>query len=217
MRFLCLSDIHGDAYALDRVLTEAEAWGYDQLVVCGDLCFPGPKPLEVWKILLERRALCTQGIADRALAEIDPRRLVASTQHEQERVAQLATVRESLGEIILARLARLPTIARLHLESGHEMLVVHGSPVDPTVPITHDLSDEEVAALIGDASANLVVCGGDHVPFQRQLDDLRVVGVGSVGDRPNPEMAHAAIVTSTPAGTHVTQYEVKVPHRQDSS
>jgi len=216
MRFLCLSDVHGDAYALERVLTEAEAWGYDQLVVCGNLCFPGPEPLEVWKILLERRALCTQGITDRALTELDPRRLVVSTQHERERVARLAAVRDALGEIIVARLARLPTIARLHLESGHEMVVVHGSPADPTAPITHDLSDEEVAALIGDEPADLVICGGDHVPFQRQLDDLRVVGVGSVGDRPNPEMAHATIVTSTAVATHVTQYQVQLPHRQDS-
>ena len=47
MRFLCVSDIHGHAAALRAVLREAEGYGFDQLIACGDLCFPGPEPLEV--------------------------------------------------------------------------------------------------------------------------------------------------------------------------
>ena len=53
MRFLCVSDIHGHASALRAVIREAEALGFDQLIACGDLCFPGPEPLEVWKILVQ--------------------------------------------------------------------------------------------------------------------------------------------------------------------
>src|ERR1700690_2765083 len=68
MRFLCISDIHGKADALRQVLAEAEHWSYDQLLVCGDLCFPGPEPLEVWKMLVERNALCVQGLSDKALS-----------------------------------------------------------------------------------------------------------------------------------------------------
>jgi predicted phosphodiesterase len=47
MRFLCVSDIHGHARALEAVLKEASDYGFDQLLACGDLCFPGPDPLDV--------------------------------------------------------------------------------------------------------------------------------------------------------------------------
>lgn len=208
MRFLCLSDIHGHAAALDVVLEEANNWGYDQIVVCGDLCFPGPRPLDVWKRLVERNALCVQGLADRALAEVDPDDLHPQTPLERIRLERLVATHKELGQLIVARLGRLTTLARLPLESGHEMVVVHGSPMDPTIAITHDMTDEEVAALLGTDPCDLVICGGDHVPFQRQLDDVRIVGVGSVGESPNPSVAHATIVTSTPTQTSIEQKEV---------
>src|SRR5678816_4458463 len=98
MRFLCVSDIHGHARALRALLEEAEALGVDQLVACGDLVFPGPRPLEVWKLLVDRRALCVQGLGDRALARIDPDKLSATTETERKKIARLREVHGELGE-----------------------------------------------------------------------------------------------------------------------
>ncbi|MEB2314083.1 MAG: metallophosphoesterase family protein [Sorangiineae bacterium] len=208
MRFLCVSDIHGNARALDAVLAEGDARGFDQLVVCGDLCFPGPEPLAVWKTLVQRGALCVQGLTDRAVARVDPQKLSATTEAERQRIARLRAVHTELGELIVARLGKLQTVARLSLESGHAMVVVHGSPADPTEPISFDLTDEEIGALLGDDPGELVVCGGSHVPFERQLDGVRVVNVGSVGEAPGGEYAHATLVTSSPLGVLVEQFEV---------
>ena len=120
----------------------------------------------------------------------------------------MMAMRTELGELILARLGRLPPIARLSLESGHEMAVVHGSPMDPLEPISHDLSDEEIGSLVGHEAAELILCGGSHVPFQRQIEDLRLVGLGSVGEALTPGIAHATIVTSLTTQTSIEQYEV---------
>lgn len=210
MRFLCISDIHGRADALRQVLAEAEHWGYDQLLVCGDLCFPGPEPLEVWKMLVERNALCVQGLSDKALSQLDPVRLLNRFPREQERIDQLRRTRKALGDIIVARLGQLQMIARLPLESGNEMIVVHGSPADPSEPFTFDQADEEMMALIGDDPADIVICGGSHSPFQRQIEDLRIVGVGSVGEAPTPGIAYATIVTSLQISTSVEQYHVEL-------
>lgn len=215
MRFLCISDIHGHAAALDAVLAEAKHWGFDQLVVCGDLCFPGPQPLEVWKRLIEHNALCVQGLSDRALAELDPEDLQPKTEHEQQRLQRLVAMHRELGELILARLRRLPTSARLPLESGHEMVVVHGSPADPTVALTHDMGEEELFALLGNDPADLVICGGDHVPFQTEIEGVRIVGVGSVGEAPGHPVAYATLVTSTPTQTSIEQKEVPLVHSGD--
>lgn len=210
MRFLCISDIHGRADALRQVLAEAEHWGYDQVVVCGDLCFPGPDPLQVWKILATCNALCVQGLSDKALSQLDPDRLLDRFPKEQERIDQFRRACRELGDIIVARLGQLQTIARLPLESGHEMIVVHGSPADASEPFTFDQSDEEMMALVGDDPADIIVCGGSHSPFQRQVGDLRIVGVGSVGEAPTPGIAYATVITSHQLATSVEQYHVEL-------
>jgi predicted phosphodiesterase len=204
MRFLGVSDIHGHARALDAVIEEANAHGFDQLVACGDLVFPGPDPLPVWKTLIKHRALCVQGMSDRALASIDPARLSATSEHERERIERFRQVQAELGELIIARLGKLPLLARLPLESGHTLLVVHGSPADPSEPFSMEMTDDEMIALLGDEPGDIIVCGGSHVPFERNVADVQIVNVGSVGEAPGGNHAYAAIVTSTPLGNGVT-------------
>lgn len=210
MRFLCISDIHGHADALRRVLDEARAREFHQLVVCGDSLFPGPAPLETWKILIERHALCVQGLSDRALYEVDPDKLTATTPAEQARIRRLRDVQREVGDLIIARLGKLPTIARLPLESGQELVVVHGSPRDPTEPMCSDMEDTELEALVGDDPADVVICGASHVPFCRDLGDVRIVSVGSVGESPASGYAHATIIDSGPAGVQIEQFDVEL-------
>jgi len=210
MRFLCVSDIHGHARALEAVIEEANAHGWDQLIACGDLVFPGPEPLAVWKMLIKHRALCVQGMSDRALAHIDPSRLSATSEHERDRIERFREVQNELGELIIARLGKLPPMARLPLESGHSLLVVHGSPADFSEPLTLEMSDDELLALLGDEPGDIIVCGGSHVPFERQVADVQVVNVGSVGEAPGGRHAYAAIVTSTALGTAVTPLVVDI-------
>jgi predicted phosphodiesterase len=201
MRFLCVSDIHGHAGLLKALMREADGYGWDQLIACGDLCFPGPEPLAVWKILVENRALCVQGLGDRALAQVDPNKLGATSAVERSRIERLKQVHAELGELIIARLGKLPPMATLPLESGHTLLVVHGSPADPSEPITFDMTDDEIIALLGDEPADIIVCGGSHVPFERDVADVRIVNVGSVGEAPEgPNVAHGAIVMSSQTG-----------------
>jgi predicted phosphodiesterase len=210
MRFLCISDIHGNAAALRRVLEDAEAREFHQLVVCGDSLFPGPAPLETWKILIERRALCVQGLSDRALYEVDPSKLKATTPEQRSRIQRLEEVQRELGELIVARLGKLPTSARLPLESGQEAVIVHGSPADPTEPMSADMEDAELSALMGDDPADIVICGASHVPFGRQLGDVQIVNVGSVGESPATGFAHATIIDASAAGVSIEQFDVEL-------
>jgi predicted phosphodiesterase len=210
MRFLCISDIHGHAAALRRVLEDAEAREFHQLVVCGDSLFPGPAPLETWKILIERRALCVQGLSDRALYEVDPSKLKATTSEQHARIQRLTEVQRELGELIIARLGKLPTSARLPLETGEEALVVHGSPADPTEAMCADMEDAELSALMGDDPADIVICGASHVPFGRQVGDVKIVNVGSVGESPAAGFAHATIIDASSAGVSIEQFDVEL-------
>jgi predicted phosphodiesterase len=208
MRLLCLSDIHGQATALERALALGKLHGCAKVLVAGDLCFPGPEPLRTWMLLTAERAQCVQGLSDKALATVDPDKLVPSTPQEIERVERLRATRDQLGEVILARLDKLPTSFRMAVEDGGEILLVHGSPVDHTTSITHDMTDSEISALLGDEPADTVICGGSHVPFDRTVGTTRVINVGSVGESPAREIAHATIITTSSAGVEVHPLQI---------
>jgi predicted phosphodiesterase len=211
VRLLCLSDVHGHADALAAVLATAERRGYDRIIVAGDLCFPGPKPLETWRRLSLGNALLVQGVGDRALATLDVAGVHPRSAHEKARLDRLADVRRELGELILARLARLPTVERMALPDGGELIVVHGSPSDPTEALSHEMSDAELSALIGDDPADVIVCGGSHVPFDREVSGVRIINVGSVGEAPaeaEAAYAHATFIEWTKAGGRVEQFVV---------
>ncbi len=205
MLMLCVSDIHGQLDALRAVLATAERRSFHKLLVAGDIVFPGPEPVETWRRLSAAGAVMVQGLTDRAVATLDPSAVRPRSDHERERLERMRVVREGLGDLILQRIRRLPTHVRIPLEDGGELLLVHGSPVDPAEALTHDMSDEEINALLGDDPADVVVCGASHVPFDRTVGGVRVVNVGSVGEAPagGARIAHATWVESTPRGLHV--------------
>jgi predicted phosphodiesterase len=144
------------------------------------------------------------------VSTVEANDLKAENDEQQRRIEQLMDFHDRLGDIIVARLARLKTTARLPLESGHEMVVVHGSPSDPTEAMTADMDDEELNALVGDDPADLIVCGASHVPFVRELGEIRIVNVGSVGESPTPGIADAAIITSNPLSVDIAPFSVEL-------
>lgn len=200
MRLLCLSDIHGHAKALSAVLATAERRGYTRVLVAGDICFPGPEPLATWRRLSQLHALCVQGVGDRAIATVDTTTLRPRDDFERARLERLHDVRAELGDSILRKLAKLPPLVRQPLHGGRQLLLVHGSPVDPTEPLTHDMDDETLALMLGEEVADLVLCGGSHVPFDRMVErqiggerhHTRVINLGSVGEAAGAQRQAAA-------------------------
>ena len=207
MRLLCLSDIQGHVDALAAVLATAEKRSFHKLLVAGDIVFPGPGALETWRRLASAGAVMVQGVSDKAVATLDPKDLHPTTEHEHRMIDRMRAVRSELGDLILERLKRLPTHVRIPLEDGGELLLVHGSPADPAEALTHDMSDEEIDALLGDDPADVIVCGMSHVPFDRVVSGVRIVNVGSVGEAPRADggrpFACATWIESTPGGVVV--------------
>lgn len=201
----CLSDIHGNLPALQAVLAELGRIGVADIFVAGDLLLGGDEPLEVWQRLQEVGARCTRGPADLALATVDPARLAASNPEEEAKLERFVQTRRALGDLVLARLRRLPERLRWPMIDGRELLMVHGSPKDPYTSIGHELEDAEILALLADDPADIVICGGSHVPFQRNVDDVDVVNVGSVGEAPEGRYAHYTVLSPKVTGAIIEQ------------
>jgi len=200
-----LSDVHGNLAALDAVLAELERRDVRRIFVAGDLLLGGDAPLEVWQRLEKVGAQCTRGLSDSSLVHIDPTRLAPTNDEERARAERFAATRRAVGDLVIERLRRLPETLRVPMIDGRELIMVHGSPADPATDITHDMEDAEILALVADDPADLIVCGGSHVPFQRVIDEIHVVNVGSVGAAPEGAVAHFTIVTPRMSGTEVLQ------------
>jgi predicted phosphodiesterase len=204
-----LADIHGNLAALDAVLQELRDARAQNIYVAGDLLLGGDDPLGVWMRLQEVGARCVRGPSDLALAVLDPARVPARDDAQRAALARFQETRAALGEVILARLRRLPLALRIELPDKTDVLVVHGTPRDPDECFTPDLSDDEMESLLADDPADFVLCGGSHVPFARELDAARIISVGSVGECTDPSLACFALLRPTATGPLVEPRHVR--------
>ena len=200
-----LSDVHGNLAALEAVLEELKRRDVRQIFVAGDLLLGGEAPLEVWRRLQQVNARCVCGPSDIALARVDSRMLKPQDETEAAKVRAFIETQKALGELVLKRLAQLPRELRVPLIDGGELLLVHGSPKDSFESLSHEMDLDELREMLADDPADVVVCGGTHVPFQRLVDEVQVINVGSVGSAPEGRYAHYTVVFPQMMGTHFDQ------------
>jgi predicted phosphodiesterase len=204
-----LSDVHGNLPALEAVLEELTRRNVRQVFVAGDLLLGGDAPLEVWRRLQQIGARCVSGPSDIALARVDPRQLKPHDEAEAAKLRAFVDTQKALGELVLKRLALLPRELRVPMIDGSELLLVHGSPKDAFESINHSMDEEELRMMLNDDPADVVVCGGTHVPFQRFVDEVQIINVGSVGSAPEGRNAHYTIVFPQMLGTQFDQAHVE--------
>ncbi len=171
MRVAALYDIHGNLPALEAVLAELEREGIDA-IVCGGDVVGGPFSVEVFdRVKSLPGARFVRGNADRLVLE-------GVAEHDVD----WGVERQRLGESGVATIASWPLAVELEIEGLGRTLFCHAIPSADEPIFTRVTPDEDVAELIGDVQAELVVCGHTHVQFDRQLaNGLRVVNAGSVG------------------------------------
>lgn len=205
-----LSDVHGNLRALEAVKEALDEQGIRDVFVAGDLLLGGDDPLGAWRLLQKMGARCVRGLSDEALGRIDPATLQPADEAERRQARRFEETRRAIGDLVVEQLRRLPDRLRVPLVDGRELLVVHGSPADPTIEMGHDLTDDELLALVADDPADVVACGASHVPFDRAVGGIRIVNVGSVGDPPEGGVAHYTILTPRFDGPDIDQRWVEL-------
>lgn len=200
-----LSDIHGNLDALEAVLAELARRAVVDIFALGDHVLGGEQPLAVWQRLQQIGARCVQGPSDLALATIDLEELPPASGDEAVRATRFGQTQRELGELIRKQLSQLPAQLRIPMIDGRELLLVHGSPVDPLTSMSIDMDDDELNALVGDDPADIIVSGGSHVPFAHALHDIELYNVGSVGEAPGGNIGHFTVIEPKVNGAEVYQ------------
>jgi predicted phosphodiesterase len=154
VRVAVLSDVHSNLRALEAVLAEIDAAGFDAIWFLGDLVGYGPKPNECAALLQERAAICLAGNHD----------LVVLGKIEIDAFAGEAAAAARWTQTVLDDTARsfLDTLQPQAVAPGVELF--HGSPRDPVWDYV--LSDGVAAIAFVLTEAPLLLVGHSHVALE---------------------------------------------------
>lgn len=183
MRYLVVSDIHGNAAALEAVLAEP----HDAVLCLGDLVGYGPEPGACVRWAMTERPLLVQGNHDFALESGgDPKcrpdfRWLAD--------ATRAIAESQLGAAERAFLRDTPRWLFATLDSTVARCV-HATPSNTLYRYLGPDPEQWREELAG-IPANLVLAGHTHLQFELETAGVRLVNPGSVG-QPKDGDPHAA-------------------------
>lgn len=156
-RLAVITDVHADVHALRDALAQIDQLGVDQILCCGDLLDYGLFPEGTLALLRKRRLVTIRGNHDRWAVE-----------------AGGDASGWDLTDTSVAYLESLPTSWR-KLIDGVRVVLAHGRPGSDMQGIPGDSTARELAEILDDAGADILIVGHTHVPFVRRLDDGRIV------------------------------------------
>jgi putative phosphoesterase len=170
-RVAVVSDVHGNAVALEAVLAEIEREAPDLVVCCGDLTW-GPLPEDTIELVgsLRTPALFVRGNAERALLE--------GSESPTERERWLL---ERHSEDGLAFLATFVEQGTVEIEGLGPVRFCHGSPRSDEELVTPETPEERVRAMTAAIPERVLVTAHTHLQFDREVAGIRSVNSGSVG------------------------------------
>ena len=184
-RVAVLSDVHGNAVALEAVRKALKKEKPDAILVAGDLVMNGPEPaaaLDAVRELEAAGAIVIQGNTDIAAADFD---YAAAFPWFPEGppssfIAAAEWAHDQLDDERLDWLRRLPAERRLRIEDTL-LLVCHASPGSQTAGFDADLDATVVLERITRTDARIICCGHTHLPEVRDFGWKQIVNDGSAG------------------------------------
>ena len=184
-RIAVLSDIHGNAVALEAVRKALKKEKPDVVLVAGDLVMNGPDPVGTLDAIREMEtagAIVVQGNTDVAVADAD---YGAAFPWLQDGVPAAMTLvaewtHDALGDDHLAWMRRLPAERRIRI--GETLvLVTHASPGSQTAGFDEQLDPATTLERLSRTDARIICCGHTHVPAIKDFGWKQIVNAGSAG------------------------------------
>jgi predicted phosphodiesterase len=177
MRTALVSDVHGNAVALEAVLADLERNPVDQVVCLGDMIQGGSQPARVVQRLRAFAWPVVLGNADAFLLDADA--------GEEEKTQRQLAVREwTLAQIGADGVAFIETFRpTLDVPLGAKRMLhaFHGSPTSFDDIVLPHLEEDDFRRLLGPAAADVLAGGHVHLQWLRRYGESTFVNPGSVG------------------------------------
>jgi putative phosphoesterase len=179
MRIVFLSDIHGNAVALEAVLEDISKRNIDKIIVLGDISYRGPEPKRALELVKNLNTDVIKGNADewvvRGIKEGEVAKS-AFTMMNKER----DWIHNQLDEEDIQYLEGLSTEIKLEADQLkiHAFHAAPSSLFDIVQPFD---SDEDLKDKMMKSDADLFVYAHIHKPFIRYIEGKCLMNIGSVG------------------------------------
>ncbi len=199
MRLAVISDLHGNLVALETMLADLDAAGGADTVWClGDIAAFGPRPTECIRLLRDLREQYGKdnfkiigGNTDRYL--VTGEHYPMPPARDADALKKLIKSRKDINTILdwnaeqldfedyefLAKILRKEL--SLKVDGYGWVIGYHAIPGDDEPMLREDTPEEEALDALLDREGRLAIGGHIHVQMDRDLENWRLLNVGSVG------------------------------------
>jgi putative phosphoesterase len=179
MKLAFISDIHGNAIALDAVLKDIKERKIDKTFVLGDICYRGPEPQRSLDLVRSLNTDVIKGNADewivRGVREGEVPETAVEIMNSERDWTYAKVDSESVDY-----LEKLPE--ELHLEyNGVNIHAFHATPDSLFKMVQPAASDTELQEKMMHTNADIYIYAHIHKPFIRYIDGKCIINTGSVG------------------------------------
>jgi predicted phosphodiesterase len=178
MRVALISDLHGNAIALDAVLSDIARVGVDRVVCLGDTATLGVAPGEVLDTLRRLDIPCIEGNHDAFL--LDPA-LVRSYTQVGPVVDAIDWCRDALPASALDFVRGFVGSLDVDLGGGAVLQLFHGTPRSHMENLLATTPPATLDEMLGERRSVVMAGGHTHVQMLRQHRGTLIVNPGSVG------------------------------------
>lgn len=178
MKIAVISDIHGNATALSKVLTDLRRRSIDQIVCLGDVATLGPQPHQVIDQLRRLRCSIIMGNHDAWLLTSAPPRKSPTLPHLTDIIAW---TRDQLSPADLEFMSAFQHSVNVPLGGGANLLCFHGSPRSYEDIILATTPESDLQSMLEGYQATIMAGGHTHIQMIRRHRDFIVLNPGSVG------------------------------------
>lgn len=213
MKIAFISDIHGNATALEAVLQDIENKKVDKIVVLGDIAYRGPEPKKSLDMIRNLNTDVIKGNADewvhRGIKEGEvPDQALETMKKEQEWTIS------HLDDDDMEYLRELHEEVMVDLTDNIKIHCFHATP-DSLFEVVKPAEPDETLGekLMSNIEADIFLYGHIHLPYIRHINGKCVANLGSVG-LPFDGLNHASYLIAEGDGKqfstaiHRVEYDV---------
>lgn len=174
MKLAIISDIHGNLYALMKVLEDIDDQKVDLIVCLGDLVGYGPHPNEVVSMIRRKNIPCIKGNYDASVVDGD-------FTYIRENSINSFALPWAVNEVRAANkyyLDNLPTSMTLDF-NGKKIKLVHGSPNALNEYLLEE--DKTTSQVMESLQEDILICAHTHIPSAKYFGNKLFINDGSVG------------------------------------
>jgi putative phosphoesterase len=180
MKIAFISDIHGNAIALEAVLEDIEKQEIDKIYVLGDICYRGPEPKRSLDLVRSLHTEVIKGNADEWVV-----RGVREGEVPEKALELMNTERQWIVEQLepsdIDYLNSLPTQLNLRFEDVG-ISAFHATPASLFDVVLPNSDDNQIqSSLMHSPEAQVYVYAHIHKPYIRYLNGKVIMNIGSVG------------------------------------